>query len=453
MARTSCPRRRHGVAAVLTLFASAGHADEHTTNIRCSNSYNRKGVNPPSATVSVHVNDLGECESNCDLFASFDQCAWFIYYTYGPSDNCLLYGPPGPDVMTMETWLATNPVRGQPVLGCPAEIDEGTCDAGTIEEYPYPPMKFAVAGCALTVRGDDTTNDQETYEECLEHCRDKFYNLASDDTPTEAPYMTYDTREKECTCWTTSAFEHNCQLIIFKAEPGAGTMDKYQDCIADGNGGGTTSPPPSPSLPPPSPPIPPQAPALSGDEVKKTVKVTFTVDEECTEPLKLKIQTATATACEVAISNTNVSCTTTSSTRRRRLDIEEVTVTMGTTEANAGAVQAAAESFFGSAGDASTAFGTTVSGATVTIADAVSSGDPHLGFAHGGEADFRGRHGVFYNFFSAPGFGVNIKTEESRFFLHGNKLTVDGTFITEAPHPPPPPPTPARGPCHLAARV
>ena len=72
--------------------------------------------------------------------------------------------------------------------------------------------------------------------------------------------------------------------------------------------------------------------------------------------------------------------------------------------------------------------GTTVSGATVTI----SSGDPYLGFAHGGEADFRGRHGVFYNFFSAPDFSVNVKTEESRFFLHGNKLTVDGTFITEA---------------------
>ena len=73
-----------------------------------------------------------------------------------------------------------------------------------------------------------------------------------------------------------------------------------------------------------------------------------------------------------------------------------------------------------------------MSDVTVGITEAVSNGDPHLGFAHGGEADFRGRHGVFYNFFSAPDFGVNVKTEESRFFLHGNKLTVDGTFITEA---------------------
>ena len=37
----------------------------------------------------------------------------------------------------------------------------------------------------------------------------------------------------------------------------------------------------------------------------------------------------------------------------------------------------------------------------------------HLHFARGGEADFRGRDGVYYNFFSAPGFTVNVKTEES----------------------------------------
>ena len=37
----------------------------------------------------------------------------------------------------------------------------------------------------------------------------------------------------------------------------------------------------------------------------------------------------------------------------------------------------------------------------------------HLHFAHGGTADFKGRHGAYYNFFSAPGFSVSVKTEES----------------------------------------
>lgn len=39
--------------------------------------------------------------------------------------------------------------------------------------------------------------------------------------------------------------------------------------------------------------------------------------------------------------------------------------------------------------------------------------DPHVNFAYGGSADFRGRHGALYNFLSAPGISVNVKTEEA----------------------------------------
>ena len=35
--------------------------------------------------------------------------------------------------------------------------------------------------------------------------------------------------------------------------------------------------------------------------------------------------------------------------------------------------------------------------------------DPHLHFAHGGTADFRGRHNALYNFLSAPGIALNVK--------------------------------------------
>jgi len=58
--------------------------------------------------------------------------------------------------------------------------------------------------------------------------------------------------------------------------------------------------------------------------------------------------------------------------------------------------------------------------------------DPHLRFAHGGRADFRGRNGRFYNFLSVPGLSVNVKIEEASFRLHNDKLTVNGSFITEA---------------------
>ena len=37
-----------------------------------------------------------------------------------------------------------------------------------------------------------------------------------------------------------------------------------------------------------------------------------------------------------------------------------------------------------------------------------------------------------YSMLSAPGLAVNIKTEDARFLLRGGRLTVDGSFITEA---------------------
>ena len=62
--------------------------------------------------------------------------------------------------------------------------------------------------------------------------------------------------------------------------------------------------------------------------------------------------------------------------------------------------------------------------------------DPHLYFAHGGTADFRGRNGQHYCLLSAPRLAINIKTEDATFQLHnlhdkGGTLDVDGSFITE----------------------
>ena len=58
-------------------------------------------------------------------------------------------------------------------------------------------------------------------------------------------------------------------------------------------------------------------------------------------------------------------------------------------------------------------------------------GDPHIAFAHGGRADFRGGERKLFNFLSVPGLAVNVRTEESIFKLHDARLTVNGTYITE----------------------
>jgi len=44
--------------------------------------------------------------------------------------------------------------------------------------------------------------------------------------------------------------------------------------------------------------------------------------------------------------------------------------------------------------------------------------DPHINFAYGGSADLRGRPNALYNFLSAPGLSVSVKTEEAVFKIH-----------------------------------
>ena len=64
----------------------------------------------------------------------------------------------------------------------------------------------------------------------------------------------------------------------------------------------------------------------------------------------------------------------------------------------------------------------------------VSSGshqDPHLHFAHGGSADFRGEDGKYYALLSAPGIHFAARTRESDFILPNGPLLVHGTFFTE----------------------
>eukprot|EP00966_Prymnesium_polylepis_P125259 2896611-Prymnesium_polylepis.1 len=40
-----------------------------------------------------------------------------------------------------------------------------------------------------------------------------------------------------------------------------------------------------------------------------------------------------------------------------------------------------------------------------------ASGDPHLLFAHGGKADFRGADGAIFAFLSSPSLALNVMTQ------------------------------------------
>jgi len=61
--------------------------------------------------------------------------------------------------------------------------------------------------------------------------------------------------------------------------------------------------------------------------------------------------------------------------------------------------------------------------------NASSTGDPHLAFAHGGTADFRGCEGCYFNLLSTQDLLVNARTSLASFKL--NNSTVHGSFLTE----------------------
>ncbi len=57
-------------------------------------------------------------------------------------------------------------------------------------------------------------------------------------------------------------------------------------------------------------------------------------------------------------------------------------------------------------------------------------GDPHLMFAHGGSADFRGAHNVYYCMHSSPGFQFAARSVNTSFLLPRPQL-VHGTFFND----------------------
>ena len=69
-----------------------------------------------------------------------------------------------------------------------------------------------------------------------------------------------------------------------------------------------------------------------------------------------------------------------------------------------------------------------------TYSCAGANGDPHISFAHGGTADFRGSHRGRYAFISSPGFSFAPYFQEIDFWYStvvGLKQLIHGTFMTQ----------------------
>merc|ERR1712212_1017513 len=101
----------------------------------------------PPASQELHVGSLEECIQNCDLFGSFDQCDYLLYWETGPDENCKIISGPGTNKEEMDKYLNACGVIGQPITS--DGTTAGTCIEGPNDE--------CAAGC--TAGCQDCTAD------------------------------------------------------------------------------------------------------------------------------------------------------------------------------------------------------------------------------------------------------------------------------------------------------
>lgn len=176
----------------------------------------------PVPDVSVHTNNLEECILNCDLFSSFGQCEWFVFYNSGPDENCRMFGAKVRE--SMDTYLGTCNVVGQPT-----RYDGDTCmtDSPLVCEGPpqplfcsgTPPCKvcddtddcnvnYHEAECAMTTAATQATDIADSsYSGCSAAC------IASS-IADEVTYFTWDRSAKVCNCFNGGF--RDCQLQVVK---------------------------------------------------------------------------------------------------------------------------------------------------------------------------------------------------------------------------------------------
>jgi hypothetical protein len=177
---------------------------------------------------------------------------------------------------------------------------------------------------------------------------------------------------------------------------------------------------PAPSSPPPAPPSsPPDAPG------EVMMQLTASGDVTDYDPSK---KTAIATA--VAAIVTGATVTDVSVVVHAGSVIIDVVVTVPSSS-TASTVLSELTASLSDPTAATTALGVTVTAVVLPPSASGVQGDPHLRFAHGGTADFRGKNNTNYNLLSAPGYSFASRTVDATFLLPAPRL-VYGSFFVNA---------------------
>jgi len=197
---------------VLISYASAYKACS-TANRDCScKDVSYQNCHDPPAIQELHVGDLGECIQNCDLFGSFGQCQYLIYYgDTGHDENCKLIAD-----STIDVYLHACRVFGQPLrdpngncmqgfeseqcslMGCNGVL----CHACDVDDRCG---LYAETECLKEGPPGETFPTILDFKTCLNLC-------TSQQQSNPFTYVVYDKESQECICYPDGL--RSCQITV-----------------------------------------------------------------------------------------------------------------------------------------------------------------------------------------------------------------------------------------------
>jgi len=178
----------------------------------------------PPAAQELHVGTLEECIQNCDLFGSFGQCNYLLYWESGPDENCKLIAD-----TTLDQYLEACRVVGQPLRDAYGVCVSGFlskdcsligCDDCHVCDADDACGLYSQTECLKIGSPGETSENIPSFEHCLALC-------TSQQQSNKFTYVVYDKEQQECICYPDGLRE--CQIT---AVPFGMTLD--QALICDG---------------------------------------------------------------------------------------------------------------------------------------------------------------------------------------------------------------------------
>merc|ERR1712112_350918 len=168
-----------------------------------------------SLALAATVASLDECIQNCDLFATFDQCDYLLYWETGPDENCKIISGPGTKEEEMDKYLTACRVTGQAMT---ADGDKnGECIEGPNDECAISCSSncrdcstdkcngYRGTQCQMNDNPGETSDKVPDYSVCLSFCTNQMQS-------NPWTYVAYDKESQECICYAKP--DHTCSVQV-----------------------------------------------------------------------------------------------------------------------------------------------------------------------------------------------------------------------------------------------